>query len=826
VTVSNAGNYLKTGVATITITNGGRYNTNNVTVTFSGGGGTGAAGTVTMTGTGTNRRVTGVTITNPGTGYTSAPTLTFSNGTTRATGTAALGTVSVAPTVTFPVPVGGAAATGTVQFDTATGTVTGVTLTSAGRGYTSAPVPTFVGGSVVTAAAATTTVSALPTVTFPAPLGKVLAADGVTRVAGVTATGVALVSATGGITGVTITNPGSGYTVAPTPVVAGTTGTGARLASTGAVYELMLDIPDPTNPDTAGGGGYSDLSTAASEPANLSPGLNIKFSAPPAGGTLPTAGATGKVFDITLTNHGSGYTGSPTVSIPAPAANAVLSAATTYPVATYTAAVATTDTAAGARQGSILVKTKAIQELFEPTYGRLNATLGVEIPFTSALTQTTIPLGYVDAPTEQFSDGETQIWKITHNGVDTHPVHFHLLNVQLINRVGWDNFVSPPEPNELGWKETIKMSPLEDAIVAVRAKKPKLGGFGVPTSYRLLDPTQPEGAMTGFTQIDPNTGLPAAMANVWQDYGWEYVWHCHILGHEENDFMRAVVFNANEAIPAAATGLAGVQNGTAVDLTWTDVSTTEYQYRVERAVAGSGAWQSLGNMLANSSMFTDTTAGANANFDYRVVATGQAGESVSNVATVAPLPSNLGTLSFVRTAAPVALTWGDATAETSYQVQRAPSGTTNFATIATLAADAVTYTDNTAVATAAYVYRVLAVNSAGQVVSNSVDVAAAPLALPGAPAALNGFKTNINRTTARITLNWPAPTSGGAVASYIIQSCSGPTNCSNFTQLATSTTQTFTTGNVNRGTPYSFRIQSVNATGNSATFSPVFRITP
>jgi hypothetical protein len=31
---------------------------------------------------------------------------------------------------------------------------------------------------------------------------------------------------------------------------------------------------------------------------------------------------------------------------------------------------------------------------------------------------------------------------------------------------------------------------------------------------------------------------------------------------------------------------------------------------------------------------------------------------------------------------------------------------------------------------------------------------------------------------------------------------------------------------VNRGTPYSFRIQSVNASGNSTTFSNVFRITP
>ena len=39
---------------------------------------------------------------------------------------------------------------------------------------------------------------------------------------------------------------------------------------------------------------------------------------------------------------------------------------------------------------------KAIQELFEMDYGRMNATLGVELPFTNARIQTTIPFGYID----------------------------------------------------------------------------------------------------------------------------------------------------------------------------------------------------------------------------------------------------------------------------------------------------------------------------------------------------------------------------------------------------------------------------------------------
>ena len=47
---------------------------------------------------------------------------------------------------------------------------------------------------------------------------------------------------------------------------------------------------------------------------------------------------------------------------------------------------------------------KTIQELFTVDYGRMNATLGVELPLTNMTTQTTIPYGYVDPVTEIFHD--------------------------------------------------------------------------------------------------------------------------------------------------------------------------------------------------------------------------------------------------------------------------------------------------------------------------------------------------------------------------------------------------------------------------------------
>ncbi|QEM69028.1 hypothetical protein FO488_13255 [Geobacter sp. FeAm09] len=197
---------------------------------------------------------------------------------------------------------------------------------------------------------------------------------------------------------------------------------------------------------------------------------------------------------------------------------------------------------------------KAIQELWDP-YGRMNATLGIELPFTTQLNQTTIPMGYAEPTTERIVDGHPQIWKITHNGVDTHPVHFHMFDVQVLNRVGWDGAIRPPDDNELGWNETVRMNPLEDIIVALRPKAQALP-FTLTTSTRLIDPTLALNAPISATDIGnlgqggtPVAGLAVTVPNIPTDYGYEYVWHCHILGHEENDFMRPVVFSISTAPP-------------------------------------------------------------------------------------------------------------------------------------------------------------------------------------------------------------------------------------------------------------------------------------
>ena len=284
----------------------------------------------------------------------------------------------------------------------------------------------------------------------------------------------------------------------------------------------------------------------------------------------------GPITGFHMLTGGTGYTSAPTVNIiggngTGAAAHAVLTAGVVTdivvdnggngfnraPVITLTGGGGTGATAVAL--GWHVMLPKAIQELFETQYGRMNATLGIELPFTSVLTQTTIPLGYAEPTTEDISPSDlltpvgsaadgSQIWKITHNGVDTHTIHFHLFNVQVINRVGWDGAIRPPDANELGWKESVRMNPLEDAIIAIRPTIPVLP-FKVPDSQRPIDVTRPTTA--SIATFDPITGNAVNVVNAIADFGWEYVWHCHLLGHEENDMMRPIAYNVSPAVPTA-----------------------------------------------------------------------------------------------------------------------------------------------------------------------------------------------------------------------------------------------------------------------------------
>ncbi len=232
-------------------------------------------------------------------------------------------------------------------------------------------------------------------------------------------------------------------------------------------------------------------------------------------------------------------------------------------------------------------------------FGRMSANLGIEAkPATPGLQNVTL-YPYVNPQTELIdatklprhdvvydadglpvddvkitpmstaTDG-TQIWRVTHNGVDTHPIHFHLYDVQVLNRVAWDNIISPPDANEFGWKDTVRMNPLQDIVVALRPIIPELP-WELPNAVRPLNPMMPIGDTTMFNNIDPQGNPTAPITNKLVNFGWEYVFHCHILSHEEMDMMRPVSVATPPVKPdgLACVGQPGPVATTRLTLTWT-----------------------------------------------------------------------------------------------------------------------------------------------------------------------------------------------------------------------------------------------------------------
>jgi len=163
----------------------------------------------------------------------------------------------------------------------------------------------------------------------------------------------------------------------------------------------------------------------------------------------------------------------------------------------------------------VKVRHLTLNESFDE-YGRLIQLLGTNVPMMAGTED--YSRGYMDPATETPRDGKTEVWQIANLTGDTHPIHFHLVNVQILSRRPFSSYSNGtpvysghargPEPTELGWKETVKMHPNEVTTVIMRFDLPNVP-FDVPLSQR--------------------TG------------GHEYVWHCHILEHEEHDMMRPLI---------------------------------------------------------------------------------------------------------------------------------------------------------------------------------------------------------------------------------------------------------------------------------------------
>ena len=99
----------------------------------------------------------------------------------------------------------------------------------------------------------------------------------------------------------------------------------------------------------------------------------------------------------------------------------------------------------------------------------------------------------------------TEIWELVNTTDDSHPIHLHLVRFQILDRRSFsiDEYWNsgkikykapavPPEPAEAGWKDTVRADP----------------------------------------------GMVTRIIARFEGFPGRYVWHCHILEHEDNEMMR------------------------------------------------------------------------------------------------------------------------------------------------------------------------------------------------------------------------------------------------------------------------------------------------
>jgi FtsP/CotA-like multicopper oxidase with cupredoxin domain len=119
-----------------------------------------------------------------------------------------------------------------------------------------------------------------------------------------------------------------------------------------------------------------------------------------------------------------------------------------------------------------------------------------------------VPLLWANDVTENPELYSTEAWEIYNFTEDAHPIHLHLVQFQVMNReifdseVGEPGTVYPPQPWETGFKDTVIAFPGE--ITRIKAH------FDI-------------------------SGL--------------YVWHCHIVEHEDNEMMRPYCVGSQEDCP-------------------------------------------------------------------------------------------------------------------------------------------------------------------------------------------------------------------------------------------------------------------------------------
>jgi len=172
--------------------------------------------------------------------------------------------------------------------------------------------------------------------------------------------------------------------------------------------------------------------------------------------------------------------------------------------------------------------------LFEGTdeFGRLQPLLGTVNGNTDSGAATATPYTWFQQTTEDPGIGTTEIWEIYNFTADAHPIHLHLINFEILDRQNFtyeaegDQEV-PQHNGEIGLAPNVTNVTLTPGLVAPGPGYVENAPKDMVTSL----PGDPEG--------EPPTGQVVRIKATFDKPG-RYVWHCHILSHEDHEMMRVL----------------------------------------------------------------------------------------------------------------------------------------------------------------------------------------------------------------------------------------------------------------------------------------------
>lgn len=487
---------------------------------------------------------------------------------------------------------------------------------------------------------------------------------------------------------------------------------------------------------------------------------------------------------------------------------------------------------------------KAVGQVFEPRHGRAVGRLGVGHPLAGPVTPGTLPLGPVDPATEVLyatepttpvggpADG-TQLWRIVGDAPGTHPVHVEGCDLQLVNRVGWDGTIRPPEPGELGWKETVRVNPREDVIVALRPAPPALP-FKIGDSVRLLDPARPAGARLDASPVSPVDGRPAAVVNQLVNLGWEYRWGTRAAGLRDQGMSRPLVLRVAPRAPTGLTATPAPGSATAlpaIALAWTGNGShpPATSHLLQRATdAGFTAGLTEITAAATATRYTDATVTPGVTYHYRIRAENAVSCSAwsNSIPAAVQLTSPAKLVAVVPPAAPlrVTLRWANRSFATGVDVQRAtnPTFTSGPGTTAITVGDA--HVDAAVAPETTYYYRVRTTYLGAASPWSTVATVTTP-PRPAVPTGVGATAGAPDPDTATVVLAWVAATPTGPGSGFVVQRAADP-GFSRAVESFTVTGRGFTNTGLARNTTYHYRIRAYNVVGTSAWTTAVAVTTP